>query len=274
MNDGSGAAGGASTTTAVGTYVVDQPLAGRVALVTGGGSGIGRAIAAAFAAAGGSVVICGRNEAKLGAAAQEIGRNGRIGQRVSTFVADITRDVDVDRLFAAVEARHQGRLDILVNCAGRATRARTEDLPVAEFEAVMAVNVTAAFRCAQRAFRIMKAQFEAGKGGGRIINIGSVSARVPRRNSVPYTSSKFALEGMTRAMALDGRRFGIAVSILHPGNTESEIWPDQEKVRESEGLMPAAEVARAAVLMATLPADINMLDATVLPVSMPLLGRG
>ena len=268
MNDGSGAAGGASTTTAVGTYVVDQPLAGRVALVTGGGSGIGRASAAAFAAAGGSVVICGRNEAKLGAAMQGI------GPRVSSFAADITRDVDVDRLFAAVEARHQGRLDILVNCAGRATQARTEDLPVAEFEAVMAVNVTAAFRCAQRAFRIMKAQFEAGKGGGRIINIGSVSARVPRRNSVPYTSSKFALEGMTRAMALDGRRFGIAVSILHPGNTESEIWPDQEKVRESEGLMPAAEVARAALLMATLPADINMLDATVLPVSMPLLGRG
>ncbi|HEX7390648.1 MAG TPA: SDR family oxidoreductase, partial [Acidiphilium sp.] len=189
--------------------------------------------------------------------------------RIFPVTADITRDADVDTLFAGAESRFGNRLDILVNNAGRATGTRTEDLPMAEFEAVIAVNITAAFRCAQRAFRIMKAQ-----GGGRIINIGSVSSRVPRRHSVPYTTSKFALDGMTRALALDGRSHGIAVSILHPGNTESDIWVDQEKTRRDEGLMPADQVARAAVLMATLPPDINLLDATILPLTMPFLGRG
>ncbi|MCU4158981.1 SDR family oxidoreductase [Acidiphilium sp. AL] len=243
---------------------MSSALAGKTAIVTGGASGIGRAIAAGLAAEGASVIICGRDEAKLAEAARAIG-----SETVSIFTADITREPDVERLFAAAEARFGGRLDILVNNAGRATHTRTEDLPMADFEAVIAVNVTAAFRCAQRAFRIMKAQ-----KSGRIINIGSVSARVPRRNSVPYTTSKFALEGMTRALALDGRMHGIAVSILHPGNTESAIWPDQEATRREEGLMPADQVARAAVLMATLPPGINLLDATILPLTMPLLGRG
>lgn len=239
-------------------------LDGKVAIVTGGGGGIGQSIAAGLAAEGCSVLICGRDEARLGAAAHAIASG-----RISSFAADITKPHDVERLFATAHARFGGRLDILVNNAGRATRTRTEDLSVEDFEAVIAINVTAAFRCAQRAFRIMMAQ-----KSGRIINIGSVSARVPRRNSVPYTTSKFALEGMTRALALDGRAHGIGVSILHPGNTESAIWPDAAAVRADEGLMPADQVARAAVLMATLPGDINLLDATILPLSMPFLGRG
>ncbi len=238
-------------------------LAGKSAIVTGGGSGIGRSVAAAFAAAGGNVLICGRDREKLESVCQT---NGCC---VSYVVADITLERDVDFLFAEAEKRFSGRLDILVNNAGRSTTARTEDLSVQDFEGVIALNVTSAFRCALRAFRIMKAQ-----GGGRIINIGSVSSRVPRGNSVPYATSKFALDGMTRALALDGRSCGIAVSVLHPGNTESEIWSDQEKVREVEGLMPADQVARAALLMASLPADINMLEATMLPLKMPFLGRG
>lgn len=238
-------------------------LAGKTAIVTGGASGIGRGVAAAFAAEGCETIICGRDRAKLEQACREI------GDRVSYVVADITRAPDVDRLFAEAEKKFGGRLDILVNNAGRGTSARTEDLSEEEFEAVIAVNVTGAFRCALRAFRIMKVQV-----GGRIINIGSVSSRVPRRNTVPYTTSKFAIDGMTRAMALDGRSFGIAVSALHPGNTESDIWLDHEKIREAEGLMPADQVARAAVLMASLPPEINMLDATILPLKMPFLGRG
>lgn len=239
-------------------------LDGKTAIVTGGGGGIGQAIAAGLAAEGCAVLICGRDEAKLAEAARATG-----GSKISVFCADVTKPHDVDRLFAAAHARFGGRLDILVNNAGRATRTRTEDLPIEDFEAVIALNVTAAFRCAQLAFKIMMVQ-----KSGRIINIGSVSARVPRRNSVPYTTSKFALEGMTRALALDGRAHGIGVSILHPGNTESAIWPDPAAVRANEGLMPADQVARAAVLMATLPADINLLDATILPLSMPFLGRG
>lgn len=238
-------------------------LAGKTALITGGGGGIGLGICRAFAAEGCSVLICGRDGAKLAKAASQIGPNGH------AFTADITREADRAALFAQAARLFADRLDILVNNAGRATAKRTEDLDVEDFAAVMEVNVTASFACAQRAFRIMKAQ-----KSGRIINIGSVSARVPRRNAVPYTTSKFALEGMTRAMALDGRAHGIAVSILHPGNTESEIWPDAEAVRAAEGLMPAAEVARAAVLMASLPDGINMLEAIMLPLAMPLLGRG
>ncbi|OZB41426.1 MAG: hypothetical protein B7X48_00885 [Acidiphilium sp. 34-60-192] len=213
-------------------------LAGKTALITGGGGGIGLGIARAFAAEGCAVLICGRDGAKLANAAAQIGQNGHV------FTADITLEADRTALFAEAARLFADRLDILVNNAGRATAKRTE-------------------------FRIMKAQ-----KAGRIINIGSVSARVPRRNSVPYTTSKFALEGMTRALALDGRSHGIAVSILHPGNTESEIWPDAEAVRAAEGLMPAAEVARAAVLMASLPEGINMLEAIMLPLAMPLLGRG
>ncbi len=238
-------------------------LVGKSAIVTGGGSGIGRGVAAAFVAAGANVLICGRDRERLESACQNGGRNVRY------IVADITLECDVDRLFAEAERIFSGRLDILVNNAGRSTIARTEDLSVQDFEGAIALNVTSAFRCALRAFRIMKAQ-----GGGRIINIGSVSSRVPRGNSVPYTTSKFALDGMTRALALDGRSCGIAVSVLHPGNTESGIWSDQEKIRAAEGLMPADQVARAALLMASLPADINMLEATMLPLKMPFLGRG
>ncbi len=238
-------------------------LAGKAALVTGGGGGIGLAIAAGFAAEGCTVLICGRDGARLATAASQIGTACHV------FAADITLEAERAALFAEAARLFGNRLDILVNNAGRATAKRTEDLAVEDFAAVMAVNVTAAFACAQRAFRLMLAQ-----KSGRIINIGSVSARVPRRHSVPYTTSKFALDGMTRALALDGRAHGIGVSILHPGNTESDIWPDAEAVRATEGLMPAAEVARAAVLMASLPPEINLLEAVMLPLSMPLLGRG
>jgi NAD(P)-dependent dehydrogenase (short-subunit alcohol dehydrogenase family) len=241
------------------------PLAGQVAIITGASSGIGLAIAEAFAEAGAHIVIAARSAERLGVAATRLRRHGT---RIEPVAADITNDADIELIFAAAMAI-TGRLDILVNNAGISTRAPTTELSPAAFRAVIDLNVTAAFLCAQAALRQMIAQ-----NGGRIINIGSVSARVPRANSVPYTTSKFALEGMNRALALDGRAHGVAVSILHPGNTESDIWLGAEHITEREGVMAGAQVARAALLMATLPAGINMLDATMLPLQMPLIGRG
>jgi NAD(P)-dependent dehydrogenase (short-subunit alcohol dehydrogenase family) len=235
-------------------------LAGKVTLVTGGSSGIGLAIAHAFAQAGSAIFIVGRDAKKLGAAAEALKAHG---SAVNAIAADLTKDEDIARVFAAA-----GDIDILINNAGASIRARTEVVTPDQWRGVIDLNVTAAFLCAQAAFRRMIGR------GGRIINIGSVSAKVPRANSVAYTTSKFALEGMTRAMALDGRAHGIAVSVLNPGNTQSAIWAGQEAAVAKEGLMPASAVARAALLMATLPADINMLDATMLPLSMPFLGRG
>ncbi len=236
-------------------------LAGKTTLITGGSSGIGLAIGHAFAAAGSDLIIAARDGARLEAAAAALRAHGG---KVRAVAADLLKDEDIARLFAEADG-----LDVLVNNAGGNVRARTEQITPAQWRGVMDLNVTAAFLCAQGAFRIFLR-----RGGGRIINIGSVSAKVSRRNSIAYTTSKFALDGMTRAMALDGRGHGIAVSILHPGNTESAIWVGQEESVAKEGLMPGAAVARAALLMATLPADINMLDATMLPLSMPFLGRG
>ncbi len=236
-------------------------LAGKTALITGGSSGIGLAIGHAFAAAGSDLIIAARDGGRLQAAAEALRAHGG---KVRAVPADLLKDDDIARLFAEADG-----LDVLVNNAGGNVRARTEQITPAQWRGVIDLNVTAAFLCAQAAFRIFLR-----RGGGRIINIGSVSAKVSRRNSIAYTTSKFALDGMTRAMALDGRGHGIAVSILHPGNTESAIWVGQEESVAKEGLMPGAAVARAALLMATLPPEINMLDATMLPLSMPFLGRG
>jgi NAD(P)-dependent dehydrogenase (short-subunit alcohol dehydrogenase family) len=239
-----------------------KPLEGQTTVITGASSGIGLAIAQMFAASGSDLVIAARNQAKLDEAATALRAHGH---GVLAVQADLTRDEDVAKLFAAVP----GRLDVFINNAGATIRARTEDVTPAQWRSVIDLNVNAAFFCAQAAFAKMLAQ-----RGGRIINIGSVSARVSRRNSVAYTTSKFALDGMTRAMALDGRGHGVAVSIIHPGNTESAIWVGQEESVAKEGLMPGSAVARAVLLMATLPADINMLDATILPLTMPFIGRG
>jgi NAD(P)-dependent dehydrogenase (short-subunit alcohol dehydrogenase family) len=242
-----------------------QPMQNKVALITGGSTGIGRAIAEAFAEAGASVVLAARNAEKLAAAAAAIGARGG---KVLAVPTDITDEAAVARLFAQLREAH-GRIDVLVNNAGGTTRTPTADLTPTDFRRVMETNVTGAFLCAREAFAMMKAQ-----GGGRIINIGSVSAKVPRADSVPYTTSKFALEGLTRAFALDGRAHGIAVSVLQPGNTESEIWAGREAHAAREGVMAAADVARVALLMATLPASVNLLESVILPVSMPFLGRG
>jgi NAD(P)-dependent dehydrogenase (short-subunit alcohol dehydrogenase family) len=242
-----------------------KPLANKTTLITGASSGIGLAIAKVFCEAGGALIMAARNAEKLQIAADLIADPD--GPRITAIPTDLTDDAALTRLFETAAAQ---RLDILINNAGASIRARTEDVTPAQWRGVIDLNVTAAFLAAQAAFRIFLAQDRA----GRIINIGSVSSRVPRHNSVAYTTSKFALDGLTRAMALDGRAKRIAVSILHPGNTESAIWEGQEDAVAKEGLMPAKSVAETALLMCTLPPDINLLDATMLPLSMPFLGRG
>jgi NAD(P)-dependent dehydrogenase (short-subunit alcohol dehydrogenase family) len=242
-----------------------KPLAGQTTLVTGASSGIGLAIAKIFYEAGSALIMAARNAEKLHLAAELIADPD--GPRITAIPTDLTDDAQLQALFETAAAQ---RLDILINNAGASIRARTENVTPAEWRGVIDLNVTAAFLAAQAAFKIFLDQDRP----GRIINIGSVSARVPRHNSVAYTTSKFALDGMSRAMALDGRGKKIAVSILHPGNTESAIWDGQEDAVAKEGLMPAAAVAQTALLMCTLPPEINLLDATMLPLTMPFLGRG
>jgi NAD(P)-dependent dehydrogenase (short-subunit alcohol dehydrogenase family) len=237
----------------------------RVAIVTGASTGIGLAIAKAFAAEGAKVVIAARSHERLQAAADAIQANGGEALAIPT---DVSKENQVELLFArALEA--YGRVDILVNNAGVAAPDAVENLKLEDWQRVIDVNVTGAFLCAREAFRHMKP-----KGGGRIINIGSISAKVPRHKSAAYTTSKFALEGLTRSLALDGRAYGIAVSVLQPGNTDTPIWQGAEEKARKEGLMAAEEVAKVAVLIASLPADVNLYESILLPVTMPFLGRG
>jgi len=240
-------------------------LLDRVAVITGASTGIGQGIATAYAAEGAKVVLAARNREKLDAVAELIRAGGGTALVVPT---DVTDEGEVIALFRqTVEAF--GRADILLNNAGISAGGPPDELSLETWRKVLDVNLTGAFLCSREALRVMKPQ-----RSGRIINIGSVSAKVPRRHAAPYAASKFALEGLTRSMALDAREFGIAVSILHPGNTESPLWQGREEVARQEGLMAAADLARVAVLMAALPPEVNFLEGVVLPVSMPFLGRG
>ncbi len=240
-------------------------LDGKTSLVTGASGGLGRCIALALAKSGSNIAIAARSVDKLEGVRREIEAEG-----VSCLAvpSDVTKEEDVTNLFGAVRDRFKA-LDLLVNNAGLALGGPSDAVSFEVWRSVMGVNVDGAFLCSREALAMMKPC-----QSGRIINIGSVSAKVPRVNAAPYTASKFALEGMTRAMALDARAYGVSVSILHPGNTDTPIWDPRRDVGEEEGLMCPDEVARIIVAMAGLPADINFLEGTVLPVSMPFLGRG
>lgn len=246
-------------------------LDGKVAIVTGGATGIGKGIAKAFAGEGCAVVIASRNAKALEETAAEL---SAAGTEVVARPADVTDEASVGALFDDAVAR-LGRLDILVNNAGRIAGGRIDELSLEQFRDVMDVNVTGVFLCTRAAFRIMK-----NAGGGRIINIGSIASNRAREHSTPYTTSKHALWGLTQCTALDGREFGISCGQLNPGNTAVErrlAAGGRSASGRDEGpepMLQVADMARAAIYMATLPPEANALEMTVIPVKQTYIGRG
>ena len=244
-----------------------------VAVVTGAGSGIGAASAIALAREGWSVVLAGRRaEALDGVAAS--GPEGRM-EAVPT---DVTDENAVRALFDRAVDR-LGRVDLLFNNAGTGGRAREPDeLSLAEWEAVVAVNLTGAFLCLREAFRVMRRQ---NPQGGRIINNGSISAHTPRPRSIAYTATKHAMTGLTKAAALDGRPYDIACGQIDVGNAATALTermaagvPQPDGSVRPEPRMAAEDVARAVVYLAGLPLSANVLTMTVMATKMPFVGRG
>jgi NAD(P)-dependent dehydrogenase (short-subunit alcohol dehydrogenase family) len=247
----------------------------RVALVTGGGSGIGRAAALALAADGWSVVICGRRRDALEATAAA---GAAAGAELQPIVADVCDRTSVADLFAAI-ASASGRLDLLFNNAGvGGTPAPIEAIELEDWERVLATNVTGVFLCTQQAIRLMKRQSPA---GGRIVNNGSLSAHVPRPLLAAYTAAKHAVTGLTRQTALEGRPFGIACGQIDIGNAASDLAVLQPQgmlqadgTTQAEPVIDTGLVARGVVYMASLPLDANVLSLTVMATAMPYVGRG
>ncbi|QRE77663.1 SDR family oxidoreductase [Methylobacterium aquaticum] len=247
----------------------------KVALVTGAGSGVGRAVALGLADAGYDVVLSGRRPEPLQAVAAEIEAKGR---RALAQPTDIGDEASVIELFRRVEETF-GRLDVLFNNAGiGAPPVELDELPVATWKAVVDTNLTGAFLCTQGAFRLMKTQQPR---GGRIINNGSISAHVPRPFSAPYTATKHAITGLTRSTSLDGRAHDIACGQVDIGNAATDMTvrmqagvPQPDGSTRPEPTMDAKHVADAVVYMASLPLDANVQFMTVMATKMPFIGRG
>ena len=243
----------------------------KVALVTGAGSGIGRASAIALAEAGYSLVLVGRRADKLEETAAALPGETLIQ------TADIADETAVDAAFEATRARF-GRLDVLFNNAGVSAGGRLEDLSLDAWKRVVDANLTGAFLCTRAAFRLMKAQ---DPRGGRIINNGSISAHAPRPYSVAYSATKHAITGLTRSSSLDGRPYDIACGQIDIGNAATEMTSAMAKgVPQADGsfapepLMDVKAVADAVVMMAGLPLDANVQSMTIMATKMPFVGRG
>ncbi|MFJ7056536.1 SDR family oxidoreductase [Streptomyces griseobrunneus] len=245
----------------------------KVAVVTGAGSGIGRAVALALASAGWSLALAGRRAEPLAETAAAAGAPDAL-----CVTTDVTDEDEVGALFTAVRERF-GRLDLLFNNAGTfGPGGPVEELAAADWRAVVDVNLTGAFLCAQAAYRLMKEQ---DPQGGRIINNGSISAHAPRPHSVAYTATKHAITGLTKSLSLDGRPYRIACGQIDIGNAATEMT---ERMRTGtlqangelavEPVMAAADVARTVVHMAELPLEANIPFLTVMATDMPYVGRG
>ena len=247
----------------------------RVALVTGAGSGVGRAAALALAGDGWTVVAAGRRPAPLADTVELIEQAGGSGAAVAADVAD---PESVGRLFERIRDDF-GRIDLLFNNAGTASRpVPFEEISLEDWRRVVDVNLTGSFLCAQQAVAMMKAQQPP---GGRIINNGSISAQVPRLRSAPYTATKHAISGLTKSLALDGRPFGITCGQIDIGNARTDMTQRMpEGVLQADGAVrpeptiDAVDVGRAVAYMAGLPPDANVLSMTVMAAGMPFVGRG
>lgn len=249
-------------------------IASRVALITGAGSGIGRAVAVALSNAGYAVVLVGRRPAELESTAAMCSRDSR----TLCVPADVSQHPQVREVFDGLREAF-GRLDVLFNNAGTGAPAvPIEELTIEQWNTVVGVNLTGAFLCAQEAIRLMKAQLPQ---GGRIINNGSISAHAPRPNSAPYTATKHAITGLTKSIALDGRPYNIACGQIDIGNAATEMTermalgvPQANGTTMVEPRMDVRHVADAVVHMASLPLDTNVQFMTIMATTMPFVGRG
>src|SRR6186713_363245 len=239
-------------------------LQGRVAFVTGASSGIGQACAVAFAEKGAKVVLAARRIDRLEALVAQIEAMGGEALAVAT---DVTDETAVQNLFDRAVERF-GTVDVLINNAGVADSMPVYEMPLALWERVIGTNLTSAFLCSRAAFRVMKSQRR-----GRILNIGSISARVPRANSPAYAASKWGLDGLTRSLAIDGREFNIAASIFHPGIVATEIAPGAVKLPEDFAASPE-DIADVIVHMCDIPDHLNFYEGMVVQIDLPFLGRG
>jgi NAD(P)-dependent dehydrogenase (short-subunit alcohol dehydrogenase family) len=247
----------------------------KVALVTGAGSGIGRAAALALLKDGYRVVLAGRRAEALNETAQAAGAGA---ERALVAPTDVTEPAQVERLFEQTRATF-GRLDVLVNNAGRGgPPVPLEDVTFEQWQSVVSVNLTGMFLCIQAAFRLMRDQTPR---GGRIINNGSISATTPRPGSAPYTATKHAVSGLTKSAALDGRKYDIACGQIDIGNAATELTermsrgvPQANGTLLAEPRMDVEHVASAILHMANLPLDANVLFMTIMATKMPYVGRG
>jgi NAD(P)-dependent dehydrogenase (short-subunit alcohol dehydrogenase family) len=247
----------------------------KIAVVTGAGSGIGRAVALAFLRDGYKVALAGRRRDALDATVAAAGATGANALSVPT---DVSNPASVAALFKAVKDTY-GRLDVLFNNAGvGAPPVNLEDLTFEQWKNVVDINLTGSFLCTQEAIKLMKSQ---DPRGGRIINNGSISAHAPRPNSAPYTATKHAITGLTKSTSLDGRKYDIACSQIDIGNALTEMAARMAKgVMQANGtiapepLMDVAHVANSVLYMASLPLDANVQFMTVMATKMPFVGRG
>ncbi|MBM4227383.1 MAG: SDR family oxidoreductase [Gammaproteobacteria bacterium] len=247
----------------------------RISLVTGAGSGIGRAVALGFLQAGDAVILAGRRVDTLHETAALAGETA---ERILIVPTDVSDHQSVAALFTAIEERF-GRLDVLFNNAGTGAPAMTVDeMSLTQWRTVVDVNLNGAFYCAREAFRMMRHQQPQ---GGRIINNGSISAHVPRPGSAAYTATKHAVTGLTRTLSLDGRAFNIACGQIDIGNADTAIaQPMRQGIRQATGdirvepVMDVAHAASAVLYMAGLPLEANVQFMTVMATTMPYIGRG
>jgi NAD(P)-dependent dehydrogenase (short-subunit alcohol dehydrogenase family) len=253
---------------------MSKQLQDKVAIVTGASSGLGKGIAETFAAEGAKVVLAARRKEVLAEITAAINSKGGVALEVG---ADVTKENDVANLFAETK-RAFGRVDIVVNNAGVASATPVDEISLQYWNEVLAVNLTGPFLMSREAVKVMKAQ---SPQGGRIINIGSVSQKTPRPDSMAYTATKHALQGMTHQLTMDGRKYGVVASIIHPGATLSSFTARRGRTAPGPGetpadyVMAAEDVARVAVLMCGLPAEVNLYEATILPNNMrSFIGRG
>ena len=240
-------------------------LKDKICIITGAGTGIGKGIARRFAKAGATLVLASRKVANLDETAEEC---RGIGVEVMVHQTDVTSEDSVLSLFEATEQAY-GRVDILINNSGIFDNGPFHELSLATWQKVVDVNLTGPFLCARSAFRSMLKT-----GGGRIVNVASISAQMCRPNASPYNSTKHALTGLTKSIAVEGRDHDIVCSVLHPGNILTERRAVSDTPTDQEPMMTVDELAETALVMVMLPLHVNVLETIVLPTTQAYLGRG